>query len=283
MTEQSESRAVRVLREIVESGRPLVYVRSAEEQRVTALLREVASRLFSPPAPLWIWTITEGMRRDGSAGDGKTVAPRAALDFVASHKGPGVFLLNDFHEPMREGPDVRRRLRDLYLPGWYRYLAIRSAGLVPWAPVTDRDREAEAATHADEQAAAGAAGPGGFAEHLDEAPVLLAVLADLRALAAIDLDHDRYTFTGGASVYPFCWNVLLAARARGLGGVITTFLLRAEPAAAPVLGLPPDHALAAVIFLGHPVHQPTKLRRAAVEDFTTIDRFGGEPFTLPAS
>src|SRR5262245_36257822 len=114
MTEQSESRAVRVLREIVESGRPLLYVRSAEEQRVTALLREVASRLFSPPAPVWIWTITEGMRRDGSAGDAKTVAPRAALEFVATHKGPGVFLLNDFHEPMREGPDIRRRLRDLY-------------------------------------------------------------------------------------------------------------------------------------------------------------------------
>ena len=56
MTEQSESRAVRVLSEIVESGRPLVYIRSAEEQRVTALLREVASRLFSPPAPVWIWT-----------------------------------------------------------------------------------------------------------------------------------------------------------------------------------------------------------------------------------
>jgi SpoVK/Ycf46/Vps4 family AAA+-type ATPase len=114
MTEQSESRAVRVLREIVESGRPLVYIRSAEEQRVIALLREVASRLFSPPAPVWIWTITEGMRRDGSAGDGKAVAPRAGLEFIASHDGPGVFLLNDFHEPMREGPDIRRRVRDLY-------------------------------------------------------------------------------------------------------------------------------------------------------------------------
>src|SRR5262249_30685656 len=92
MVEQTESRALRLLREIVESGRPLVYVRSAEEQRVTALLREVARRLFSPPAPLWVWSLTEGMRRDGSGSDGKVLAPRAALDFVASFEGPAVFL-----------------------------------------------------------------------------------------------------------------------------------------------------------------------------------------------
>ncbi len=113
MTKQAESRALRVLREIVESGRPLVYVRSAEEQRVTALLREVASALFVPPVPLWIWSLTRGMRRDGAAGDGELLAPRAALDFVATLDGRAVFLLNDFHEPMRDGPDVRRRLRDL--------------------------------------------------------------------------------------------------------------------------------------------------------------------------
>ncbi|MBO0692296.1 MAG: nitroreductase family protein, partial [Acidimicrobiaceae bacterium] len=33
--------------------------------------------------------------------------------------------------------DLRRRIRDLYLPGWYDYLAMNAAGLVPWAPVTD--------------------------------------------------------------------------------------------------------------------------------------------------
>src|SRR5690606_7393842 len=37
-----------------------------------------------------------------------------------------------------EDPAVRRRLRDLYLDGWYPYLAMRAAGLTPWAPVTDR-------------------------------------------------------------------------------------------------------------------------------------------------
>src|SRR5580658_384333 len=51
----------------------------------------------------------------------------------------------------------RRSLRDLYLTGWYEYLAIADAGLIPWAPFTDRAAEAEAAGHAHEFAAAAAA------------------------------------------------------------------------------------------------------------------------------
>ena len=70
-----------------------------------------------------------------------------------------------------------------------------------------------------------------------------------------------------------------AARARGLGGVMTTFLSRAEPDAAPELGLPPDHALVATIFLGVPRQQVTKLRREPVETFATIDRFDGDVLT----
>jgi len=104
-----------MLRDIFESGRPLTYIRSAEEQRVGKLLREVGRRLFdSAPMPVWTWSLTEGMRgEDGSAAaDGKL--PRGALDFVAAHKDPAIFHLKDFHEPLREYPEVRRRLRDLY-------------------------------------------------------------------------------------------------------------------------------------------------------------------------
>ena len=43
-----------------------------------------------------------------------------------------------------QNPEIRRRLRDLYLDGWYDYLAIMLAGLTPWAPVTDRSAEASA-------------------------------------------------------------------------------------------------------------------------------------------
>ena len=114
-------------------------------------------------------------------------------------------------------PVLRRSLRDLYLPVWYEYLAMMSVGLVPWAPITDRSAEQGAVADAPAVAKGAAAGPGGFAEHLDVVPALLVVLADLRTLAATDRDLGRYTIVGGASVYPFVWNVLLAARERGIG------------------------------------------------------------------
>jgi len=59
--------------------------------------------------------------------------------------------------------------------------------------------------------------------------------------------------------------------------VLTTFLSRAEAGAAPLLGLPDDHALVATIFLGVPQHQNTKLRRHPVSSFATVDRFDGDP------
>lgn len=174
--------------------------------------------------------------------------------------------------------DARRRLRDLYLPGWYEYLSMRMAGLTPWAPVTDDAAEARALTEAPRLAAEAREGPGGFAEHFDEVPVLLAVFADLGALAAVDRDFDRYTFAGGASVYPFAWNLLLAAREEGLGGVITTMTVRQEPEVKALLGAPDDLALAAVIALGVPVHQPRRLTRAPVESFVTVNRVDGPSF-----
>ena len=61
----------------------------------------------------------------------------------------------------------------------------------------------------------------------------------------------------------------------------TTFLSRVEQQAAPVLGLPDGHAIAATIVLGVPEHQPTRLKRRPVESFTTIDRFDGSPLAGP--
>jgi nitroreductase len=109
-------------------------------------------------------------------------------------------------------------------------------------------------------------------------PVVLAVAADLAEIAIMDGNLQRPPVVGGASIYPFCWSILLAARAHGLGGVMTTFLSRAEPAAAPHLGLPADHALVATVFLGVPTHRNTILRRNPVDSFTTLDRFDGDRF-----
>lgn len=175
-------------------------------------------------------------------------------------------------------PELRSRLRDLYLRGWYPYLAMTAAGLTPWAPVTDRPAEQEALASAPAVAEAAARGPGGFAEHLDRVPVLLVVLADLRRLAAVDRDLDRYTLVGGASVYPFVWSLLLAARDEGLGGVITTMACGAEVEAElrRLVGAPAEYAVAAVVALGRPAQRITRLRRLPVEQFASVDRLDGD-------
>ena len=75
----------------------------------------------------------------------------------------------------------------------------------------------------------------------------------------------------------FCW----AARAEGLGGVLTTMLIRQEEQVKQLLGAPPTWALAAVLALGHPVTQPRRLRRRPVPDFATVDRVDGPPLGRP--
>ncbi|HXR37428.1 MAG TPA: hypothetical protein VN754_15830, partial [Candidatus Binataceae bacterium] len=114
-SDSHESRAAKIFREIFESGRPLTYVRSAEEQRVAKVLHEAGHNLFdSTPVPVWTWSLTEGLRCEGGAPEANVQGARGALDFIAGHKDPAIFHLKDFHEPLRDFPDVRRRLRDLY-------------------------------------------------------------------------------------------------------------------------------------------------------------------------
>jgi hypothetical protein len=111
----AESRAAKMLREVFQSGRPLTYVRTAEEQRIGKVLREVGRTLHaSAPVPVWTWSLTQGLLgEDGTAQTG-TLEARDALDFIAAHQHAAIFHLKDFHEPLRESPEVRRRLRDLY-------------------------------------------------------------------------------------------------------------------------------------------------------------------------
>jgi nitroreductase len=168
---------------------------------------------------------------------------------------------------------VRRGLRDSYQAGWAEYLAQGGAGLVPFAPVTDHELEARTIA----AAAATAGDPDPIAEAITAAPVVLVVFADLRRIAAVDKGFDRYTFAGGASVYPFAWSILLAARAEGLGGVITTMPIRREADVCALLGAPPELALAALIALGRPLHQPTRLTRHPVEEFASLDHVDGAP------
>lgn len=179
-------------------------------------------------------------------------------------------------------PARRRALRDLYLPGWHSYLTMTRAGLRPWAPITDESAERTAREEA-EATFADRGDTGDFAEHLDELPELLVLLADLRLLAATDRDLDRYTLVGGASIYPFAWNLLLAARAEGVGGVITTMVVPREAEVKEIVGALPELAVAALIALGRPERFPRRLTRQPVDTFASYDTVDGPPVTPPAT
>jgi nitroreductase len=175
-----------------------------------------------------------------------------------------------------QDPAVRGRIRELYQLGWREYFAHVRAGLVPFAA---RDEGRWTGPAVDLAAARATPMPATFVDNLEHVPALLLVVADLAELATVDNGLDRQSIAGGASIYPFCHNLLLAARNEGLGGVLTTMLAREEPAVRELLGIPVGHAVAALIALGHPRKVITKLRRLPVDEFTFVDRFDGPAFT----
>ena len=150
-----------------------------------------------------------------------------------------------------EDPAQRRAVRDIYLDAWHDYVAHLLAGVVPFSPLASEEYRAAATAQRD--AAEALSKPDGFAETLDRVPAMLVVCADLGALAATDRDLTRYQVVGGASVYPFVWNILLAARERGLGGVMTTVATRNEGAVRATLRIPAEFCVASIVVLGHPL------------------------------
>ncbi len=111
----SESRAFSALRELIQGGRPLIYVCTSEELRARDLLRDAARRLFPSQVPFWSWTSTRGLAgQDQNAAAGKPLDAGAVIDFIVTHKGPAIFQLCDFHEAFEGAAGIRRKLRDLY-------------------------------------------------------------------------------------------------------------------------------------------------------------------------
>ncbi len=109
------------------------------------------------------------------------------------------------------------------------------------------------------------------------AGAVLVVCVDLNVVAAFDQYLDRIGVIPGASVYPFVWNILLAARNEGYGGVLTTMAVAEEPRVKELLGIPDDYAIAAVLPIGKPVKQVSKLTRKPVAEIASRERFDGEP------
>ncbi|MDL9938369.1 nitroreductase family protein [Gordonia sp. ABSL1-1] len=171
------------------------------------------------------------------------------------------------HVVVVRDPDTKERIAELSKPAARRYLAQRGAGESPWNPVHPPGVSRRQIDEVD--------GVDDFVAPVAKAPVLLVITVDLSVVAAVDQDLDRVGVVSGASVYPLIWNILLAARAEGYGGTFTTMAVLEENGIRELLAIPDTHALAAVVPLGRPVKQLTRLRRRPVSEFVTIERFDG--------
>ncbi len=165
---------------------------------------------------------------------------------------------------------TREAIAKLSEPAAKQYIAQIKAGENPWNTVTS--------SKVTPQQVADTPVPDILVEPYKKSAVLLVFIVDLNKLASVDKDLDRVGIISGASVYPFVWNVLLGARNAGFGGTITTLPAANEPAIQKLLNIPEHYAVCALVPLGKPVKQLTKLKRLTVQEIVTLEQFDGQTF-----
>jgi nitroreductase len=100
--------------------------------------------------------------------------------------------------------------------------------------------------------------------HIHEAPVWIVPC----------LEGANPTRASGSSIYPAVQNMLLAARALGLGATLTTLYLQFEEEAEAAFGLPPNVHSYALLPIGYPMGRFGPVRRIALPDVVYEDRWG---------
>jgi nitroreductase len=103
-------------------------------------------------------------------------------------------------------------------------------------------------------------------DHFHEAPVWI--------VACIDEGTAQPTRWSGASIYPAVQNMLLAARALGLGSTLTTRHLLYEKEAEAALGLPEGVHSYAILPIGYPMGRFGPVGRGKLADITYQDKWG---------
>ncbi|PYN43845.1 MAG: nitroreductase [Candidatus Rokuibacteriota bacterium] len=151
-------------------------------------------------------------------------------------------------------PAKRARLGELYREAWGELMKVPFyAGAAKEPPDSPAGKMLASARH--------------LGEHLGEAPVLI--------LACIALDSGvQPTLTTGASIYPAVQNIMLAARALGIGSCITTIHRFRDAQVKELLGIPADVETAALIPLGYPLGKFGRPPRRQLREVAFADRWG---------
>jgi nitroreductase len=163
-----------------------------------------------------------------------------------------------------EDQTSRTALRDLYLPRWRDYMEATGGARMLAEPAGLDPKRVRMVALADE-----------YAERLAEVPVHLVVGVVLDDVLATDAELPRQSIVGGASIYTFVQNLLLALRAEALGAAMTTLLVPAEAEVKRLLAIPEEVALAAHVGVGHRADPwPARLSRRPVQEFAFAERYG---------
>jgi len=149
-------------------------------------------------------------------------------------------------------PKVKEAVGALYKRAWDERVAPRYRAGEP-APGTSRERFERMLAAAEY-----------LANHIHEAPVWIVPC----------LEGEAATRWSGSSIYPAVQNMLLAARALGLGATLTTLHLVFEKEAEAALGLPPGVHSYALLPIGYPMGRFGPVRRVALADVVFEDKWG---------
>ena len=148
--------------------------------------------------------------------------------------------------------EIKRTIGAYYKRAWDEQVAPRYRSGEP-APGMNRDRFLRLLDAAEYLAA-----------HIHEAPVWIMPC----------LEGSTPTRTSGSSIYPAVQNMLLAARALGLGATLTTLYLSFEKEVSAALGLPPDVHSYALLPIGYPIGRFGPVRRVPLADVVFENRWG---------
>ena len=116
--------------------------------------------------------------------------------------------------------------------------------------------------------------PERFARMLDAAQYLAGHTHEAPVWIVPCLEGAAPSRTAGSSIYPAVQNMLLAARALGLGATLTTLYLNFEKEVEAAFGLPPDMHTYAILPIGYPIGRFGPVRRVPLQDVVYEDRWG---------
>ena len=142
-------------------------------------------------------------------------------------------------------PDTRKRIGELYLEVWSSFRSQQTQQAEPDPKTT---RIYSSADH--------------LAHHMGEVPALILVTS------------ISSSALGGASIFPAVQNLMLAARALGLGTVLTTMHRGREAQVKELLGIPEEVETAALIPLGWPKGRFGPTDRRPVDQVAYWDKWG---------